>query len=334
MIDNKLPLDKHQENTDLSATAQTYTRSTGTNIGNVPRDENAPTISHQPDARPTGTSTGNVPRDENAPTISRQPDTRPASKGISPALARLLTGGLIGLTLGTLAGAFANKKTAKAVNHAAKGVGEGAKTVAEGVNHSAKGVGDVVKSVAEGVNYAVIGAVESLKDSAEDVEQSTVIEVDAVKDTTEDAKQFTVDAVKDTAENTKQFAVGTLDAVKDTAENTKQSTVGAADAVKDTAENTKQFAVGAADAVKDTAENVKSSDAQSSKLYEPLTTGKNQVTTGEVNLQEDVETQLADLLVLTGPEELVDQSIPVDVETPVVLGEAGFFEEDVERREY
>ena len=291
MIDNKLPLDKHQENTDLSATAQTYTRSTGTNIGNVPRDENAPTI-------------------------SRQPDARPASKGISPALARVLTGGLIGLTLGTLAGAFANKKTAKAVNHAAKGVGEGAKTVAEGVNHSAKGVGDVVKSVAEGVNYAVIGAVESLKDSAEDVEQSTVIAVDAVKDTTEDAKQFTVDAVKDTAENT------------------KQSTVSAVDAVKDTAENTKQFAVGAVDAVKDTAENAKPSDAQSSKLYEPLTTGKNQVTTGEVNLQEDVETQLADLLVLTGPEELVDQSILVDVETPVVLGEAGFFEEDVERREY
>ena len=273
MIDNKLPLDKHQENTDLSATAQTYTRSTGTNIGNVPRDENAPTI-------------------------SRQPDTRPASKGISPALARLLTGGLIGLTLGTLAGAFANKKTAKAVNHAAKGVGEGAKTVAEGVNHSAKGVGDVVKSVAGGVNYAVIGAVESLKDSAEDVEQSTVIAVDAVKDTTEDAKQFAVDAVKDTAENTKQSTVGAVDAVKDTAENAKPS------------------------------------DAQSSKLYEPLTTGKNQVTTGEVNLQEDVETQLADLLVLTGPEELVDQSILVDVETPVVLGEAGFFEEDVERREY
>ncbi len=289
MNENKLPLDKHHENTDLNATAQTYTRSADTSTGDrTARKENTATISPQPNAYSTSKSTDNgSARDKNAPTISRQPDAHSASKGISPVLARVLTGGLIGLTLGTLAGAFANKKTAKAVNHAAIGVGEGAKTVAEGVNHSAKGVGDVVKSVADGVNYAVIGAVESLKDSAEDVEQSTVGVVDAVKDTSEDAKQFAVGAVKDTA-----------------------------------------------DAIKDTSENIKPSQAQNFKLDEDLlATGKNQVPTGEVSIGQ-VETQMPDILVVVETEGLVDENIPLDAETPVVLGEAGFFEEDVERREY
>lgn len=166
MRDIKLPVDKHDENGTRITTDQTYTRS-------------------------ADTTTNDIPKEQNAPNISGQSETRPAGKNMSPGLSRALVGGLIGVTLGTLAGAFANRKTGKAINHAAKGVSDGVKTVGEGVNHAAKGVGGAVKSVAEGVNYAVAGAVDSLKDAAEDVEQSTV---DSLKDTAEDVKQSAVDA--------------------------------------------------------------------------------------------------------------------------------------------
>ena len=154
-------------------------------------DENADRITtDKPDARSAGTSIGaGLATDENVPTITRQPDAHPAGTGMSTGLARVLMGGLIGVTLGTLAGALANKRTAKGVNHAVKGVGDGAKTVAEGVNHAAKGVGDAVKSVAQGVSYAVVGGLaDAVKDIAEGAEQSVVGAVDALKDAAEDVK--------------------------------------------------------------------------------------------------------------------------------------------------
>jgi len=155
--ENKQPLDKHDKNAEPITTSQPYT-SAGTSIGaGLDRDENGPTITRQPEARSPGS--------------------------MSTGLARALMGGLIGVTLGTLAGALANKRTAKGVNHVVKGVGDGVKTVGEGVNHAAK-------SVAEGVNYAVIGAVvDAVKDTAEDAKQAIAGAVDAVEDTAKDTKR-------------------------------------------------------------------------------------------------------------------------------------------------
>ncbi len=261
MRENKQVLDKRDENVDPITTGQPYV--------------------------PAG-----VARGENGPKITGQPDAHPADTGMSTGLGRALMGGLIGATLGILAGALANKRTAKGVNHAAKGVGDGAKTVAEGVNHAAKGVGDAVKSVAEGVNYAVVGPV---------------------------------------AQGLNQVVTNAVDAAKNTAENAGQSVVGAVDAVKGAAEDAGQSVVGAVDAVKGAAEDVKPSDNQSFKAYEePLVAGNKQVTTGEVGIGEQVETQTADISVPVEEELLVVvQTIPVDAGTPLSPGEADLIEKEV-----
>ena len=224
------------------------------------RDENADPITTKQPYGSTGTSTSaGVARDENGPTIKHQPDAPSAGKGMSTGLSRALVGGLIGVTLGTLAGALANKRTAKGVNHAAKGVGQGAKSVAEGVNHAAKGVGDAVKSVAEGVNYAVVG--------------------------------------------------GLADAVKDISENAEKSVVGAVDALKGAAEDVNPF------------DNQK-------------VAGNKQVTTGEVGIGEQFETQTADISVPVEEEVLVVvQAIPVDAGTALTPNEADFYQGEVARTE-
>ncbi len=175
MSENKQPLDKQDENADPITTGQPYARSLDTSTG------------------------AELPRNENASTMTPQPDAQPADTGMSTGLSRALIGGLIGATLGTLAGALANKRTAEGVNHVAKGVGVAVKSVAEGVNHAAKGVGVAVKSVAEGVNHAVIGgAVDASKDIAEGVKSSVTGVLDTVKDIAEDTKQSVVgvDALK------------------------------------------------------------------------------------------------------------------------------------------
>lgn len=137
--------------------------------------------------RPASTSVGAVGGKENVSTTSRQSDEQPAGKGMNNGLTKALVGGLIGATLGTLAAALANKRTTQGVNHAAKGVGQAAKSVAEGVNHAAKGVGQAAKTVTEGVNYAVLGAV-----------------ADVVKDTADNAKQ----AVESVAQGNREIASG------------------------------------------------------------------------------------------------------------------------------
>ena len=153
-------------------------------------DENADPIAHGQPYAPAGTSIGaGKARDENGPTITGQIDAQPAGRGMNSGLARALVGGLIGATLGTLAGALANKRTVKGANYAAKGVGDGVKTVAEGVNQAASGVGNALKSVAEGVNYAVVGGiVDAVKDTAEGAKQSVAGAPVAAKGATEDVK--------------------------------------------------------------------------------------------------------------------------------------------------
>lgn len=271
MNENKQPLDKHDENADLIMTGQPYARSAGTTIGT------------------------DLAREENGSTITRQRDALPADRGMSPELGRVLMGGLIGAALGTLAGALANKRTAEGVNHAVKGVGDGAKTVGKGVNQAAKGLGHAVKSVTEGVNHAVIGGL---------------------------------------AEGLNNAVVGAVDAAKLAAEEVKPSVVGVMDAVQDTVEDAKQSVVGAVDSVQGAAEDVKPSENQSFKPYEDrLATGNKQVTTGEFGIGERVETQTADISVPVEKELVVEQIIPVDAGTPVAPVEADFHEGEVTRPE-
>lgn len=276
MREIKLPVDKQDENVTRITTDQAYTRSVDTTTNDIPK--------------------------QNAPNISGQSETRPADKSMSPGLSRALLGGLIGVTLGTLAGAFANRKTGKAINHAAKGVSDGVKTVGEGVNHAAKGVGGAVKSVAEGVNYAVTGAVDSLKDAAEDVEQSTLGAVESLKDASEDTKQSTVDSLKDTAEDVKQSAVDTFNVPKNN--------------------------------------ESKLSETQN-QVDQRLDAGKNQLTNGNINIGDQAETQTTDVILLVDTGALVvDETNPLDAdtlaldaETAAFLSEVSFSETEAERLE-
>lgn len=169
-----------QDETIGVPTGQFYVRAVGTGIGTVPRTENVGTIPTGQFYTPsTGSIGGDIPTPGNNTTPQPQTDKQPANKGLNNNLTKLLVGGLVGATLGTLASALANKRTAQGANHAAKGLGKAVKSVGEGVNHAAKGVGEAVKTVTEGVNHAVVGSVvDALKDTAESAKQS----VESVKD--------------------------------------------------------------------------------------------------------------------------------------------------------
>lgn len=160
---------------------QFYVRAVGTGIGAVPRNENVGTIpTGQFYDRTAGTNTGTeLPNEEKSSAPLPQTDAQPASKGRNNNLNKALIGGLVGATLGTLAAALANKRTAQGANHAAKGVGKAVKSVSEGVNHAAKGVGEAVKNVTEGVNHAVVGTVvDALKNTADSAKQSVEASAD------------------------------------------------------------------------------------------------------------------------------------------------------------
>lgn len=101
-------------------------------------------------------------------------------------LNKVLLGGLLGATLGTLAAALANKKTAQGANLAAKGVGDAVKSVGEGVNVAAKGVGEAVKTVAEGVNQGLVSpVVDVFKDTAGGAKKTLENATDKLKQTAE-----------------------------------------------------------------------------------------------------------------------------------------------------
>ena len=275
----------------------------------------------------------------NRPTTTIKPQPQPhvsaASKDMNPVLSRLLMGGLIGAglgaTLGTLASAFAGKRTTEGVNRAAKGVGEAAKTIAEGVSQTAKGVGDAAKSVADGVNYAVVG---SIQDTAFGVSRAVGAAFEAAKGTAKDTVEGVsnvvegaLDAVKDTAENAKQSAIKASDAVKDTAENAKQSATSASDAVKDTAENAKQSAIGTLDKVQDTAESIKPSENHEVKIaQERQVADAPPIYTGEIGMGEQDKTSMT---YISGSEE----TSPVDVGMPVTYGEADYEDREVDESE-
>lgn len=101
-------------------------------------------------------------------------------------LNKVLLGGLLGATLGTLAAALSNKKTVQGANLAAKGVGDAVKSVGEGVNVAARGVGEAAKTVAEGVNQGLVSpVVDVIKDTAEGAKKSLGSATDKLKQTAE-----------------------------------------------------------------------------------------------------------------------------------------------------
>lgn len=142
--------------------------------------------------------------------LPHQSDTYSAENTKGNGLAKSVAiGALVGVTLGAIAGALANKGTAERVNRTVKGVGDVVKRAAEGVNNTVKDVGDAAKSVAEGVNY-----------TAKDVGGTVKTTAEGVSDTV----KSTVDAVKGTATDVNDTVKGTVDAVKSAAEDVKQST--------------------------------------------------------------------------------------------------------------
>ena len=101
-------------------------------------------------------------------------------------LNKVLLGGLLGATLGTLAAALANKKTSQGANLAAKGVGDAVKSVGEGVNVATRGVGEAAKTVAEGVKQGLVSpVVDAFKDTAESAKKSIESTADRLKQTAE-----------------------------------------------------------------------------------------------------------------------------------------------------
>lgn len=300
------------------STDQPYVGSAGTSINvGTNREVNRPSTTIKSQPQPDASA---------AAKSQPQPHARAASKDINSILPRLLMGGLIGAglgaTLGTLASAFAGKRTTEGVNRAAKGVGEAAKTIADGVSQTAKGVGDAAKSVADGVNYAVVG---SLQDTADGVSRAVGAAFEAAKGTAKDTVEGvsnvvegTLDAVKDTAENAKQSAIKASDAVKDTAENAKQSAINATETVKDSAENAGQSVVGALDKVQDTAESIKPSEDREVKIApEMRVEEKPPIYSGEQD-----QTSMA---YISDPEEI----IPADVVPPVKFVEGNYEERKV-----
>ena len=209
MVESKQTADNQYPNADRMTTDQPYVSSVGTSTGaRVNRTEDTNRIRTGESA--TGSVDTNirveVPKVVNTPTTTSQSETRPVNRGINPALGRLLVGGLIGASLGSLAAALAGKKTSEGVNHAVKGVGKALNTVSEGLNQTAKGVGEAATSIAEGAKYAVVGGAS--------------------------------EAAKGIAEGAKQTVAGTLDVVQDTAQSVSQTVEGASQGVANTIKNT------------------------------------------------------------------------------------------------
>lgn len=185
--------EQQNENIEPITTGRFYVRPVSTSVGTgLETEENIDsTAMGQFSSRSADTTTGaTFGKNGNGSTAQSQTQDQQTSKSTNNGLTKALVGGLIGATLGTLAAALANKRTSQGVNHAARGVGQAAKTVGEGVNHAAKGVGQAVKAVTEGVNYAVVGGVaEAVKNTAENAKQAVAGAADAVKDSVQGSKE-------------------------------------------------------------------------------------------------------------------------------------------------
>ncbi len=168
-LEPQIAENQNNENFIGVPSGQFYIRAVGTNINtNSPKKEMANNSTSSQEKVST-----------NQPQCNEQ-------KGKNNNLNKVLLGGLLGATLGTLTAALANKRTAQGANLAAKGVGDAVKSVGEGVNVAAKGVGEAAKTVAEGVNQGLVSpVVDALKDTAEGAKKSIEGVTDQFKQTAE-----------------------------------------------------------------------------------------------------------------------------------------------------
>ncbi len=154
-------------------------------------------------------------------------------------------------------------------------------------------------------------------------------------------------ASKRTVHSINRTIKGVGDAVKGAAQGVNHTVKGAVDAaVKGTKEGGTLLhftAKGAVDQVKDIVEDatpsinqgVIPSERQNFKLYEErLVADKKQVKTASVSIRKYVETHTAHISVPLKKERLVvEQTTPVDAETPAAPGEANFHEGEIARME-
>lgn len=181
---NRMPgFEQENVNIDPITTGMFYVRPVTTSVGaGLGMDDNIASANTDRFSEADTKTKANSGENGNSSSNNHPSENQQTSKGSNNGLTKALVGGLIGATLGTLAAALANKRTSQGVNHAAKGVGQAAKTVGEGVTHAAQGVGQAVKSVTEGVNYAVVGGVaDVVKDTAQKAQEAVAGAADAVQ---------------------------------------------------------------------------------------------------------------------------------------------------------
>ena len=155
--------------------------------------------------RPIAVNTAN-PVDTETPSTHYPPEAK--SEGSNSAVSRALIGGLIGASLGLLAG----QKISQGLNRASRGVGKGLGTIGQGLGTTAKGLGEVAQGVGDGVSYAVVGG-------TSEVAQNVAGGVQRVASTTANAIQQAGEVVSQGAQ---QAASNTANAVQQTGEVVSQ----------------------------------------------------------------------------------------------------------------
>ncbi|MDR9899899.1 hypothetical protein G7B40_035885 [Aetokthonos hydrillicola Thurmond2011] len=146
-------------------------------------------------------------------------DTEP--KETKNELYKVFLGGLIGATVGGIAGALLIKGTAQKINQTVKNVGDKVKGASENFSRTAKGVGDAVQTVANGVNETIKDVGETVNSTATDVNQTVKKTADSVKG----AANGMNETVKSTVDVVKDAATDAIDSVKSTAKSTATDTL-------------------------------------------------------------------------------------------------------------
>ncbi|MBD2775006.1 hypothetical protein [Iningainema tapete] len=125
---------------------------------------------------------------------------------------KVFVGGLIGATLGGIAGALLIKGTAEKINQTVKNVGDKVKGASENFSQTVKGVGDAVQTVANGVNETVKDVGNTVNNTATDVNETVKSTADTVKGSANGMSttvKNTVDTVKSAVTDVRQSVTST-----------------------------------------------------------------------------------------------------------------------------
>lgn len=131
-------------------------------------------------------------------------------------LYKVFIGGLVGATLGAIAGALLIKGATQKINQTVKNAGDTVKNASGNLNQTIKGIGDAIVTVAGGVNDTVKDVGDSVKDTTTGINETV---------------KNTVDVLKGTASNMNQTVKTTVDTVKTAATDVSDSVRGSAKTV-------------------------------------------------------------------------------------------------------